>query len=436
MSESVPPQDRLAGLSREQRALLFEQIRRRKEKERAAAPPDGIPRRPPGLDPLPLSFAQERLWFIDRLRPGLSVYNMPLALRISGEPSPAIFAALLGEVVRRHEVLRTTFREADGQPVQVVAPAGGWTLPLVDLSALPAALRGTQAEALAQEESDRPFDLGRGPLLRAALLRLAPAEHALLMTMHHIVSDGWSMGVLVREITSLYGALAAGAPSPFPELPIQYADFAVWQRRWLAGEVLDRQLAYWRQRLAGAPASLDLPADRPRPAVPSHRGAEMSILLSAHLSRQLSQLARRQEATPFMVLLAAFLALLGRITGEDGHPGGLADRQPQPCRDRAADRLLRQYPGAARRPRRAIRPSAICSPRCGGRPWRRSPIRTSPSSSSWRSCSRSAHLAVNPLFQVHVRAAERAAEDASTCPAFSLRGVSISIPSRRISTSS
>ncbi len=322
MADSTSPQDRLAGLSREQRALLFEQIRRRKEKGRAAGPPADIPRRPPGLAPLPLSFAQERLWFIDRLQPGLSAYNMPLALRITGEASPAILAALLGEVVRRHEALRTTFQEAGGQPVQVVAPAGEWILPLVDLSALPTDLRDAQARSLAEEESNRPFDLARGPLLRAALLRLAPAEHALLLTMHHIVSDGWSMGVLVHEITALYAAVVAGAPSPFPELPIQYADFAVWQRSWLVGGVLDRQLAYWRQRLAGAPASLPLPADRPRPAVPSHRGAEMSILLSADLSRQLSQLARRQEATLYMVFLAALLALLGRITGETDIPVG------------------------------------------------------------------------------------------------------------------
>ncbi len=266
MADPTPPQDRLAGLSREQRALLFEQVRRRKEKARAAALPAGIPRRPPGLEPLPLSFAQERLWFIDRMQPGLSAYNIPQALLITGETSPAVFAALLGEVVRRHEVLRTTFREVDGQPVQVIAPAGLWTLPLVDLSALPAELRGAQAKALAQEESDRPFDLARGPLLRAVFLRLAPAEHALLLTMHHIVSDGWSMGVLVREISALYGAARAGSPSPLPELPIQYADFAVWQRGWLRGEVLERQLAYWREKLAGVPATLDLPTDRPLPA--------------------------------------------------------------------------------------------------------------------------------------------------------------------------
>ncbi|HEY0553988.1 MAG TPA: condensation domain-containing protein, partial [Thermoanaerobaculia bacterium] len=192
MSASAPPQDRLAGLSREQRAALFEQIRRRKEKERAGVPADHIPRRPAGLDPIPLSFAQERLWFIDRLQPGLSNYNIAEALRVAGEISPAVFAAVIGEVVRRHESLRTTFREsAAGQPVQVIAPAGGWVLPLVDLSALPAGLRAAQARRLAEEEAVRPFDLERGPLLRATLLRLAPADHALLLDMHHVISDGW-----------------------------------------------------------------------------------------------------------------------------------------------------------------------------------------------------------------------------------------------------
>jgi amino acid adenylation domain-containing protein len=317
MTDPVSPQDRLAGLSREQRALLFEQIRRRKEKERAAAPPDRIPRRPADAGPLPLSFAQERLWFIDRLEPGLTAYNIPLALRIMGETSPGILAALLGEVVRRHEALRTTFHEAAGQPVQEVAAAGGWTLPLVDLSALPAELRMDRARRLAQEESDRGFDLARGPLLRATLLRLAAADHALLLNMHHVISDGWSMGVLVREITALYAAVVAGAPSPLPELPIQYADFALWQRGWFRGEVLQRQLAYWREKLAGMPATLELPTDRPLPAVRTHGGARFHVHLDTGFAREVALVARRHEATPFMVLLAGFQALLGRLSGSE-----------------------------------------------------------------------------------------------------------------------
>ncbi len=231
MSAPTSTQDRLAGLSREQRALLFEQIRKRKE-QAGGTPPEGIaiPRRPPGLDPLApvqASFAQERLWFMDRLAPGSAVYNIPMALRIEGEVAPAVLEAVLGEVVRRHEALRTTFREAGGQPVQVIAPPSRWSLPLVDLSGLPEGLSGDWREAearrLAIEDAERPFDLEAGPLLHATLLRLepAPAVNILLLSMHHIVSDGWSMGVLVREITALYGAAVSGRPSPLPELPLQ-----------------------------------------------------------------------------------------------------------------------------------------------------------------------------------------------------------------------
>ncbi len=306
-------QDRLAGLTREQRALLFEQIRRRKER---AAAPERIPRRPADLDLPPLSFAQERLWFIDRLEPGLASYNMPLSLRISGGLSPALLAAILGEIVRRHESLRTTFHEAAGEPVQVIAAAALWHQPFVDLTALPAAVRTAEARRLAQKEAEQPFDLRRGPLLRAVLLRLDAGEHALLLDMHHIISDGWSLGVLAREITALYGAAVSGTPSPLPELPIQYADFAVWQRRRLQGEVLERQIAFWRQRLAGVPTSLDLPTDRPRPAVPSSRGGRLFHLLGPGLARGLAQLARRHEASPYMVLLAGFQALLGRLAGQ------------------------------------------------------------------------------------------------------------------------
>jgi amino acid adenylation domain-containing protein len=305
--------DRLAGLSREQRALLFEQLRKRREQ--AAAPPETIPRRPPEPDPPPASFAQERLWLIDRLQPGLPTYNIPLALRIEGEARPAVLRAVLGEIVRRHEVLRTTFREADGRPSQVIAPPGRWELPLVDLSALPEDLRQETARRLAQEEAERPFDLERGPLLRATLLRLAPAGHALLLNLHHIIADGWSLGVLVREITALYGAALTGAPSPLPGLPVQYADFAVWQRGWLQGETLERQLAYWRQALAGLPPSLDLPADRPVPAERTQAGARFRAPLDRELARGVAALARRFEATPFAVLLAAFQALLARLTG-------------------------------------------------------------------------------------------------------------------------
>ncbi len=238
-------------------------------------------------------------------------------LRIEGEISPAVLAAILGEVIRRHEILRTTFRETGGRPVQVIAPPGPWRLPLVDLAALPADRRDGEAWRLAREEASRPFGLERGPLLRAVLLRLAAAEHVLAFTMHHSVSDGWSMGVLVREITALYGAAVSGTPSPLSELPIQYADFAVWQRQRLKGEVLEEQLAYWRQRLTGVPAALDLPADRPRPAVPTYRGARLRAVFGPDFARGVAQLARRHKASPYMVLLSGFQALLGRLGGQE-----------------------------------------------------------------------------------------------------------------------
>src|SRR4051795_2360155 len=195
-------------------------------------------------------------------------------LRAAGDLSPALLAGALGEVVRRHEALRTTFAEHGGKPAQVIAPPPArWPLPIVDLSALPEEVRSPEAGSLTAAAAARPFALARGPLLRSLLLRLAPADHALLLGMHHVVSDGWSMGVLVREATALYAAALAGRPSPLPELAVQYADFAVWQRRWLSEGEMERQLAYWRQRLAGMPAGIDLPFDRPRPARPAWGGA-------------------------------------------------------------------------------------------------------------------------------------------------------------------
>ncbi|MFL6199189.1 MAG: amino acid adenylation domain-containing protein [Thermoanaerobaculia bacterium] len=308
--------DRLAGLSREQRAALFEQLRKRKE--RVDSPPDRIPRRPSGMEAIPASYAQERLWFLDRLAPGGAAYNMPLALRIRGDVSPAGLERVLGDLVRRHETLRTTFGERDGQPVQLVAAPGPWTLPLVDLSALSAADRDAESRRLAREDADRPFDLQRGPVLRATLLSLDARDCVLLLTLHHIVSDGWSMGVLVRDITALYGRspVDPDGPSPLADLPIQYADFAVWQRGWLTGEVLERQVSYWRERLEGAPAQLDIPTDRPRGAAQTFRGASLNLPFGAGFGQGLAQLARRFEATPFMPLLAGFQALLGRLSGQ------------------------------------------------------------------------------------------------------------------------
>ncbi|HVR96505.1 MAG TPA: amino acid adenylation domain-containing protein, partial [Thermoanaerobaculia bacterium] len=257
---------------------------------------------------LPLSFAQQRLWLLDQLEPGGTRYNIPSVLRLTGRLDLPAFAAALDEVVRRHEVLRTTFVLVGDAPVQVVAPAQRMALPVVDLSGLPEA----EAIRLALDEPLRPFDLTAGPLLRVILLRLRAEEHVMLADMHHVVSDGWSVGILVRELGALYRAFLEGRPSPLQDLPIQYVDFAVWQRRWLEGDVLERQLAWWRERLAGAPAVLELPADRPRPAVRSPRGGSVPVRLPAGLGRALAALGHREGTTRFMTLLALFQALLGR----------------------------------------------------------------------------------------------------------------------------
>ncbi|HEX8690813.1 MAG TPA: amino acid adenylation domain-containing protein, partial [Longimicrobium sp.] len=272
---------------------------------------------------LPLSFAQQRLWFIDRLQPGSAAYNIPVALRLRGELDAAALAWALTEVVRRHEVLRTTFGVgADGEPVQVVHAPAPVRLPVIDLAAADPDRREALVGRRANDEASRPFDLARGPVLRCALLRLGAGESVVLFTMHHIASDGWSMEILQREVTALYGARARGDDADLPELPVQYADYAVWQRRWLEGEVLERQVAYWRDRLSGAPAVLELPADHPRPAVAGGRGAGHAFALPPELSRALRELSRREGATLFMTLLAAWSSLLARYGAGGDVPVG------------------------------------------------------------------------------------------------------------------
>ncbi|HEX8348925.1 MAG TPA: condensation domain-containing protein, partial [Hymenobacter sp.] len=264
-----------------------------------------------------LSFAQARLWFLEQLEPGSYAYNMPAAVRLTGSLNVAALEQSLNEIVLRHEALRTTFRMVSGEPLQVIAPVLVLTLPLVDLRSLPEAQQEAQAERLATEEAQQPFDLAMGPLLRAKLLHLSEAEHILLLTMHHIVSDGWSMGVMIRELAALYKAFSMGKPSPLPELPIQYADFAHWQRQWLQGEVLAAQLFYWQQQLAGAQTVLELPTDRPRPAVQTFRGATQFLALPNPLSQKLKTLSQRSGVTLFMTLVAAFQTLLYRYTGQE-----------------------------------------------------------------------------------------------------------------------
>ncbi|HEY9832541.1 MAG TPA: amino acid adenylation domain-containing protein [Stenomitos sp.] len=301
---------------------------------------------------LPLSFAQQRLWFLDQLEPNNSTYNMPAAVRLVGAIDIAALEQSFNEIVRRHEVLRTTFIVTDGQPVQVIAPTLTLNIPVVDLQALPetdtelrsnivveidtqtggrgdaekfnvlrmnATAYEQEAEVLrlAKQEAQLPFNLTKGSLLRVTLLKLSASEHILLFTIHHIVCDGWSLGIFVREFTTLYDAFSQGKPSPLPELPIQYADFAHWQNQWLQGDVLENLLSYWQRQLAGAPSTLTLPMQQKRPAVPSFRGESQSFRLSAATTEQLQILSRQAGVTLFMTLLAAFQTLLYRYTHQD-----------------------------------------------------------------------------------------------------------------------
>jgi amino acid adenylation domain-containing protein len=266
---------------------------------------------------LPLSFAQQRLWFIDQLEPGGSVYNFPAAVRLKGPLNVVALKQSLDEIVKRHEVLRTTFAIVDGRPVQVVAPRLRLALPIVDLRDLPETEREVEVQRLATNEAQRPFDLAEGPLVRATVLLLGEDEHVGLLTMHHIVSDGWSTGILIREMAALYDAFSSDRVASLPELPIQYADFAHWQRDWLQGEVLETQLTYWKQQLLGAPPLLALPADHPRPAVQTFHGAHQSILLPRTVGDGLKALSSQEGVTLFMTLLAAFQVLLHGYTNQD-----------------------------------------------------------------------------------------------------------------------
>jgi len=264
--------------------------------------------------PLPLSHAQERLWFLHQLEPESPFYNIPFAVRMRGVLDGAALRDALAAIVRRHEALRTTFHaDASGSWQTIHPPPSSFELPLVDLRTLPAEWREGERRRLLAKEAARPFDLRRDPMLRGLLVRLAEDEHVLALTLHHAAGDGWSIGVLFHELA----ALCSGASDPLPELPVQYADYACWQRERMRGPALEAQVAYWRERLAGAPAALELPADRPRPARQSHRGASRAFELPPRLTTRLRALAREADATLFMVLLAAFDLLLHRLGGRD-----------------------------------------------------------------------------------------------------------------------
>ncbi len=304
---------RHAQLSKAKRAFLEKRLRGELARSSEALT---IPRRP-RWGPVPLSPAQQGLWFLDQLVPGSPLYTIPAVLRITDLLNTKVLHQSLNALVQRHEVLRTTFVAEGGQPMQVIAPVLTVPLPVVDLSVLPAAEREAEALRLANEEVKRPFDLTQGPLMRVLLLKLGAEEYLLLLTMHHIISDGWSLGVLYKELAALYTACASGTPSPLPDLPIQYADFALWQQEQLPGEAHAKQLAYWKQQLAGAPAILDLPTDRPRPAAPTYRGSVHLVTLPPALTEALKALSRREDATLHMLLVAAFQTLLHRYTGQD-----------------------------------------------------------------------------------------------------------------------
>jgi amino acid adenylation domain-containing protein len=279
---------------------------------------------------LPLSFSQQRMWLLEQLSAGSSAFNIPLVIRPLGELDVPLLAAALHELIRRHEVLRTTFPTRDGLPVQVVGPPAAPPPPLVDLSALGAAAED-EATRLVSAAARRPFDLAARPPLRVALLRLSRRDHVVALTLHHLAGDAWAFDVLSRDLAALYGGLAAGRPAELPELPIQFADYAVWERRWLQGEVLERRLDYWRRQLAGAPEGLALPQRRPRSRVQSFGDDRLAIELPAALTAELRALSRREGATLFMTLLAGFLGLLCHYTGEeDLVVGSVIDNRDRP----------------------------------------------------------------------------------------------------------
>jgi hypothetical protein len=264
---------------------------------------------------MPLSFAQQRLWFFGQLESDGTFYNMPRAVRLRGKLNVHAMESSLNQIAARHEVLRTTFITVDDEPVQVIAPSLRLSLPLTDLRSAPEQEREAEAQRHANEEARAPFDLSRGPLLRPRILQLAEDDHVLLLTMHHIVSDAWSANILFQELEALYTANVEGKHLDLPALPIQYADYAFWQRTLLQGDALETLLAYWRRQLEGAPTLLELPTDRPRPPVQSFRGAKHTFTIPTELTGELKQLSQHEGTTLFMTLLAGFQILLAHQSG-------------------------------------------------------------------------------------------------------------------------
>jgi amino acid adenylation domain-containing protein/non-ribosomal peptide synthase protein (TIGR01720 family) len=266
---------------------------------------------------MPLSFAQRRLWFLDQWEPDSAMYNIATATKITGDLNVPFIKMAINKVVQRHESLRTTFDSVDGQPFQVIAPQLHCEVPFVDLRDRSEEQRPLIVDQLIRDEANNPFDLARGPLIRVNLIQVEDQEYIILITMHHIISDGWSIGIFIQEIVELYQSLYINVPSTLPNLPIQYGDFAVWQQKWLQGDRFSEQLDYWKEQLGSNPPVLNLPTDRPKPAIMSTHGANYSCQLPAKLSSQLSVIGQREGATLFMTLLAAFQTLLYRYSGQE-----------------------------------------------------------------------------------------------------------------------
>jgi len=300
---------RIASLAPAQKALLMTRLQGSKKSTSGGE----IKRRARQSNVSPISFAQERLWFLDQLEPGVP-YNLPFALRLFGPLNVKRLERCVNEIVERHEILRTTFAQVAEQPVQIIAPRLTLSIPVVDLSQLSAVERETEAQRLISEAAWRNFDLSRGPLVSCEVLRLAEEEYIWMLTMHHIITDGWSVGLFVSELTVCYEALTKGESLKSVPLPIQYADFVGWQREWLTGQVLEHELRYWKEHLAGAPHRLELPTDYPRPAARSFKGGRRSLILSGLEADALRELARAEGATLFMALLTVYIVLLHHLS--------------------------------------------------------------------------------------------------------------------------
>ena len=307
---------KIANLSAEKRALLELKLKNSKNKNISSIKYKTIsPRKK--TDSVPLSFAQQRLWFLDRLEPNSPFYNIPVAVRLSGDLKIQVLQQALDAIVAHHEILRTNYTNENGNPIQIINAPQSVELQIIDLQQYAQAEQETQIQKLLQQESQRPFNLASDMTLRGCLLQLAAREHVLLLVMHHIASDAWSMGILWEQLTQLYQAFLDDKPNPLEKLPIQYADYALWQREWLTGEVLDKQLNYWKQQLAGANPVLELPTDRPRPAVQTYRGASQSVVIPKTLTQSLKQLSRQEGVTLYITLLAAFQTLLYRYIQQE-----------------------------------------------------------------------------------------------------------------------